>query len=122
MVAFSSIEKEKIEVKLHKQFAHPTSETLIKVIRNADIRDGRMEQCIISITENCETCVKNKRPKPRPVVCVPMASNFNECIAMDLKVWGNGYFLVIVDLATRFCAATQLLGINCHLPSLKVCF
>ena len=80
-----------------------------------------MERCIISITENCETCVKNKRPKPRPVVCVPMASNFNECIAMDLKVWGNGYFLVIVDLATRF-AQRQLLGINWHLQSLTVCF
>lgn len=108
MVAFSSIDKEKIAVKLHKQFAHPTSETLIKVIRNAEIKDDRMERCITSITEKCETCIKNKRPKPRPVVCVPMATEFNECIAFDLKVWGNSYFLVVVDLATRFCAATVI--------------
>ena len=27
---------------------------------------------------------------------------------MDLKVWNNSYFLVIVDLATRFCTATVI--------------
>ena len=34
---------------------------------------------------------------------MPMASEFNETVAMDLKVWGKHYILVIVDLATRFC-------------------
>ena len=37
-----------------------------------------------------------------------MATKFNEVIAMDLKVWDRYYFLVIVDLATRYCAATVL--------------
>ena len=39
---------------------------------------------------------------------MPMASEFNETVAMDLKVWGNHYFLVIVDLATRFCTASVI--------------
>ena len=36
------------------------------------------------------------------------ASKFNDVISMDLKVWGNCYFLVIVDLATRYCTATVI--------------
>ena len=41
-------------------------------------------------------------------MCMPMARKFNEVVAMDLKVWGKKYFLVVVDLATRFCQATVL--------------
>lgn len=37
-----------------------------------------------------------------------MASIFNEVIAMELRAWGKQYFLVIVDLATRFCASTVI--------------
>ena len=63
------------------------------------------------MAKGCETCMKFKRPVPRPAVALPMASKFNEVIAMDLKVWDKYYFLpflVIVDLATRYCAATVL--------------
>ncbi|CAL4151221.1 unnamed protein product [Meganyctiphanes norvegica] len=52
------------------------------------------------------TCVQLQRPPPRPVVCIPMATEFNEAVSMDLKIYGKYYFLVIVDMATRFCAAT----------------
>ena len=34
-----------------------------------------------------------------------MATEFNEMLALDLKIWGKHYFSVIVDLATRFCSA-----------------
>lgn len=37
-----------------------------------------------------------------------MARKFNEVIAVDLKAWGNKHFLVIVDLATRYCMATVI--------------
>ena len=37
--------------------------------------------------------------------CLFMASQFNETISMDLKSYNNVYFLVLVDLATRYCAA-----------------
>ena len=51
------------------------------------------------------TCLKFKRPQPRPIVCFPLADRFNEMIGIDLKSWGEKFFLVIVDIATRFCAA-----------------
>ena len=37
-----------------------------------------------------------------------MASSFNETIAMDLKSYNGVYFLVLVDLATRYCTATMI--------------
>ena len=91
--------------KLHRQFAHPTSRTLNKLIKNAGIKNKKLEKEVDSISDKCITCVKFQKRASRPIVCTPMATEFNEMIAIDLKVWGKHYFLVIVDLATRFCAA-----------------
>ena len=46
-----------------------------------------------------------KKAPPRPVVSLPLATQFNEMIAMDLKFYEDVYFLVMVDLATRYCSA-----------------
>ena len=56
------------------------------------------------IAKNCETCIKFKRNKPRPVVAPPMASKFNEVVAMDLKVLfkRHKYIIYFIDLFTRF--------------------
>ena len=47
-------------------------------------------------------------------MCVPLASEFNEMLGIDLKVWGKQYFLVIINIATRFSAACV---INDKLPA-----
>ena len=91
--------------KLHRQFGHPTPKTLIKIITNAGIVSKTLEKEIDTISQMCRTCLKHRRPFSRPVVCIPLAYEFNEMLGIDLKIWGNNYFLVIVDIATRFCAA-----------------
>ena len=98
-----------IAEKLHRQFCHPSSEKLIRLIRNTSIKNKKkLEKEIRSTTENCITCLKFKKRIPRPVVCFPMATTFNEAVAMDLKVWGKKYFLVMADMATRFCTASVI--------------
>ena len=91
--------------KLHKQFAHPRKEKLLRLIKDAGINDPELEEEIGKLEESCQTCFKYKRSPPRPVVSMPLAKNFNDVVSMDLKCWGNKYFLVMVDLATRFCNA-----------------
>ena len=91
--------------KLHRQFGHPRPEKLIKLIRNAKQTSVNLEKQIRLISDSCMTCLKFKRSQPRPIVCFPLADRFNEMIGMDLKSWGEKFFLVIVDIATRFCAA-----------------
>ena len=97
-----------IASKLHRQFAHPTPERLIKIIRNSGNNNKDLEKEVNNISQKCITCIKFKKKNPRPVVCMPMANEFNEIIAIDLKIWGNHFFLVIVDLATRFCTASVI--------------
>ena len=93
---------------MHRQFGHPTSSRLITLIRKAGIEDRELEKEINSVSESCDVCCRFKKPVHRPVVCMPMAQKSNEVISMDLKVRRNCYFLVMVDVATRFCAATVI--------------
>ena len=95
-------------LKLHRQFGHPTPKKLIRLITDAGIKNTALEKAVQEVTDGCDTCLRFQKAKPRPVVCLPMSSKFNDAIAMDLKAWGNKYFLVIVDLATRYCVATVI--------------
>ena len=96
---------EKVALKLHRQFGHPSAQKLVKLIKNSNFSNPQLEKKIEMVSETCDICARFKKPPPRPVVCVPLASKFNEAVSMDLKVWGASYFLVIVDIATRFCVA-----------------
>ena len=96
--------------KLHRQFGHPTPEALIQLIKNARLNNARINvkqliKEIRGLSETCIICLRNKRTHPRPVVCLPLAKRFNELVGMDLKKWGDSYFLVMVDIATRYCTA-----------------
>ena len=94
----------KVASKLHQQFGHPTAEKLIKLVKASDYFSEELQKEIYRISDKCEICVKFKKPPPRPVVSIPLATKFNETVSMDLVVWKqNLYFLVIVDVATRFC-------------------
>ena len=109
MLTNSCNDNKKMAIKLHKQFAHPASERLIKLLRDAKKSSVKLEQEIKSISENCDICCKLKKPKPRPVVSLPLSSKFNGTVAMDLKYWDKGiHFLVMVDVATRFCSAAVI--------------
>ena len=47
--------------------------------------------------------VKDIRRLPTPVVSLPLSTRLNEVVAMDLKKFGDVYFLRLIDLFTRFC-------------------
>ena len=108
MAVSESQSSRNIAHKLHRQFGHPTSEKLIKLVRNAGMNDKLLEKEIINISQQCIYCLQYKRAPPRPVVSMPMATMFNETVSMDLKVWNKYTFLVMVDMATRFCTATVI--------------
>ena len=95
-----------IALKLHQQFGHPKAKTLLKLIKNAGIKSRKLCKEVRSVSNACITCLKHKRPSPRPSVCLPLASRFNELLGIDLKkINNNTYFLVMVDIATRYCQA-----------------
>ena len=104
-VVDGSVRVDKRALKLHRQFGHATSEKIINLLHKAQINDRNLEENLVKVTNNCEICLRYKRAPPRPVVSLPMANHFNETISMDLKSYENVYFLVFVDIATRFCVA-----------------
>ena len=40
-----------------------------------------------NINSDCSVCQKYKKAKPKPVVSFPVATNFNETVALDMKEW-----------------------------------
>ena len=93
-------------VKLHKQFAHPDSDRLKGLLKNTGVSDDQvLLDCVDDVTSACAVCVKYKRTPPRPVVSFPLATCFNEVVAMDLKVICGKLVLHLIDHATRYSAA-----------------
>ena len=50
-----------IASKLHRQFAHPTPERLIKIIRNSGNNNKDLEKEVNNISQKCITCIKFKK-------------------------------------------------------------
>ena len=105
----------KTAVKLHSQFAHPTSSRLIKLIESAGEKWSKNEELkseIKKVTDNCDTCIRFKKPPPRPIVGLPLATRVNECVGMDLKFHLGNIILHLVDHVSR-------LSLGCRLSSKK---
>ena len=99
-------DKPKVAQKLHSQFAHPSANRLIKLVSAAGMGDdSELIREIREVAENCKICKEYKRPSPRPVVGMPLASSFNEVVAMDLKMFDGKWILHLIDHLSRFSAA-----------------
>ena len=94
--------------KLHKQFAHPAPNRLKQLIKNSGTNEKKVDDMIDKITSNCDTCKRYKKAPPRPVVGMPLASEFNETVAMDIKFIRNIPILHLIDHTTRYSAACKL--------------
>ena len=68
--------------KLHRQFAHPTADRLINLIKNAGTADTKVFDTIREITSNCDICAKHRKPPLRPAVGFPLACEFNEAVVI----------------------------------------
>ena len=102
-----STERADLIEKLHKQFAHPSAKRLKSLLKDAGGYTKEHLECVDRITDNCSVCKQYKKTPARPVVSLPLATEFNEVVAIDLKEWKpNVYFLHFVDVATRFSLAT----------------
>ena len=98
-------ERNKIAVKIHKQFVHPRHYKLKNLFSTAGVNDPDFFEMLEKIEKECETCKKFQKGPLRPVVGFSMAKEFNEVVALDLKQWSfspNIWFCHMIDLATRY--------------------
>ena len=104
-----------IALKLHKVFAHPSEKKLTDLVNGAGKKwseNENLKQEIKSVSENCETCEKFRRPSPRPSVGLSMATTFNECVAMDLKFYKGKILLHLIDHASRLSNGSRVSSKN----------
>ena len=92
----------KMLLKLHRQFAHPPASKLASLLKDAGVWQDKFAKILDGICNDCELCKTYKRTPPRPVVALPMATRFNEKVAMDLKQWNNKWILHMIDMFSRF--------------------
>ena len=97
-------------IKLHRQFAHPSKERLIKLLKQSQLYDSSFYKVVEEITDNCQFCLNYKAPKLKPIVAFPKASDyqFNQVVSMDLKEITKGklWILHMEDVATCYTAAS----------------
>jgi hypothetical protein len=101
--------------KIHLQFGHGNWKKVFDLLCGAYERAnlgktllGEIEEELKDISEQCDVCQRYKVTPARPVVGLPMAKVFNEVVAMDLGELEGRKFLVMVDMATRFCQAAWI--------------
>ena len=84
--------KYKIALKLHHH----------KLFNSAgDPWKDELQSLIKKFSDKCQICQVYRKASPRPVVGLPMATTFQECVAMDLKFYNGNILLYLVNHATR---------------------
>lgn len=89
-------------VKIHRQFAHPSTERLKLLLKDCGSWRDNMREILDQIHAECDICKIYARTPARPAVAAPMAKEFNDKVAIDLKKWRERWILHIVDMWSRF--------------------
>ena len=55
------------------------------MLYDGDITDKEMLRMAEEVAENCGICKRFKKAPPKPIVSVPLATQLNESVALDLK-------------------------------------
>ena len=103
----------KLTEKLDRQFAHAPAHKLISLIKGAGSPwsdDPALTAQIKKTVVMCSTCNLYKKPPPCPTVGLPLATCFQETVAMDLKFYEGKIIPHLIDHATRLSQAV-------HIPS-----
>ena len=103
------LSKKQTAEKLHSQFSHPSANKLVDLVKSSGhSRDKELIKEIRNISSNCEICKQFRRPPRRPVVGLPLATKFNECLQLDLKFFDGKPMLHMIDHATRLSSCTTI--------------
>ena len=82
---------------------------MIDFLKSAEISDNEfldlLKNGICKAVKFVYVIIRYKRLKSSPVVSFSLAHDFNERVAMDLKIFRNGYIMHLLDHAARFSAA-----------------
>ena len=61
---------------------------------DGEIWDEEYKHLIVKLYDNCDICKRFHKTPATPVVCLPLDTDFNDVVAMDLKSWKSGYYIL----------------------------
>ena len=94
----------------YRQFSHPSGRKMSNLVKDAGIKDNEFLKMLEEFPSNCKICIQYKKVEPRPIVGFPLATRFNEVVAMDIKEIRGHKLLHLVDHATRYSVAVRILN------------
>ena len=94
--------------KIHEVTNHKSENQLLHAYRNAGKLTKEMRETIEEVCENCNICKKYKRSQGTPKVALPIVSDFNQIVTLDLKQYGETYVLWMICSFTRFIQGAVL--------------
>ena len=96
-------EKKRKIKKIHQVLAHPLPEILKKFFRHSSENDKDVLKLVDEVSNECEICRRFKKTPSRPKVALPVSSDFNQCIALDLaeRINNKEYILYCICTFSR---------------------
>ena len=97
-------------MKMHEGLGHPGRDSFERMLKSQDSFNQDVKDLVNTIYEQCVTCLTYKKSIPRPHVAVPIARDFNDTLAVDLKIWPkkNAIILYAIDAFSRFTMAKEI--------------
>lgn len=80
----------------------------MKLLEEAAQGSEEMKEMVKKTSEECESCNRYRDAVPRPIVAFRLSNEFNDVLAVDLKIWKEGYILVMLDSFSRYCRAAYI--------------
>lgn len=100
-------EKRKVLLKLHKQFGHASADRLQRLIQSSGNKDKDCLAILQQMVHDSDICQRYSKTKSKPAVGLPLASEYNETVAVDLHELEPGvWYLHVIDQFTRFSAGS----------------
>ena len=94
----SCVDKQKIVVKLCKQFGHASVDRLTRLFKSAGTTDTDTLGLLQVVVEFFFICAQHRKPSCKPVVCLPLATGYSETVAVDLhELEHSVWYLHIID-------------------------
>ena len=97
--------------KIHKQFGHRPKPLFVNLLKSCEKWQEKFSPMLDKIIARCEGCIMRKRAPDKPAVAMPLATDFNQVVTMDLKIWDKNkhqYILYLIDAFTRYTVATVI--------------
>ena len=102
------------------QFGHPSKDSMKKNLQDANLLNNNIKSLVEKIIDSCETCIKFRKPKPRPIVAFSKADGFNKTVSLDLHELKPGLrYFHMIDGFSRFSAGAIITN-KSHCPKVIV--